>query len=87
MPRNLGGIRYTDAQLRAVRELGVLGHSTLVGFRARTTKRLVSCGLVESFVPEAASFAQASRGRVRHYRLTKAGREAYLLIREEGGSS
>lgn len=46
------------------------------GIQRRTAKALISLGLIETFVPDATSYAMAVRGRARYYRLTAAGTEA-----------
>jgi hypothetical protein len=65
MGMSLGGTRYSDTQLRALREIGVLGRSRLGQYKSSTKKRLCSCGLIEVFVPEATTLAMAERGRWR----------------------
>jgi hypothetical protein len=85
MGMSLGGTRYSDTQLRALREIGVLGRSRLGQYKSSTKKRLCSRGLIEVFVPEATTLAMAERGRVRYYRLTAAGVEAVGWIRARDG--
>lgn len=85
MGMTIGGVHYSDTQLEAIREVARLGRSRLGMFKSSTIRRLVACGMVEAFVPEATTLAMAERGRVRYYRPTAAGKEADVIIQRSRG--
>lgn len=60
--------------------------SCLSGVLPATIACLSAAGLIESFVPEPTSYAQAARGRVRHWRLTPDGerRAAWVAAGNRG---
>lgn len=79
----IGGFRVTEKQFIALSRLLAQGRIIAVGsngagggIHQRTAKSLVSLGLIETFVPDAETYAMAARGRARYYRLTKVGTEA-----------
>jgi len=77
----IGGRRVSEAQFLALDKIGGAGYISALRIHARTGGSLVRLGFAEQFVPEANSYAMAARGRIRYYRLTTAGREAYLGLK------
>jgi DNA-binding PadR family transcriptional regulator len=69
-------------QYRLLTHLRDFGKSTLLATRPTTVATLLRRGLIEGFVPEATTFTEAVRGRVRYYRLTDKGRRAYSAQRK-----
>jgi hypothetical protein len=72
----IGGFRVSEAQFKALCRLQEEGRVVRNVINYQTAQSLVKLGLAESFVPDAETYAMAARGRVRYYRLTKAGFEA-----------
>jgi DNA-binding MarR family transcriptional regulator len=72
----IGGFRVSLAQYKVLYRLRKQGQVAYKSVNTRTGYSLKAMGLVEIFVPDAATYSMAARGRVRYYRLTTAGKEA-----------
>lgn len=72
----IGGFKVSEPQFKALSRLLEQGRVIKNGINYQTSQSLVKLGLIVSFVPDAETFTMAARGRVRYYRLTKAGFEA-----------
>jgi hypothetical protein len=77
----IGGIRISEAKFIVLSRLLEQDEVNVKSVNARTASALLVEGLIETFVPDARTLAMAERGRVRYYRLTKAGREAILGVK------
>jgi hypothetical protein len=72
----IGGVPVSEAQFLGMDKIQKAGKLSILQLHARTGSALVTKGFAEYFVPDATNYAMAARGRVRYYRLTKAGVEA-----------
>jgi hypothetical protein len=82
MTMTIAGVKISEARFIAMSRLLEQGEVAASSLNTRTARHLVSLGFAESFVPEATAYAMAARGRVRYYRLTKAGTEAILGVKK-----
>ena len=78
----IAGIKISEARFIVLSRLLEQGHVAVKSINARTGDSLRSLGLIEMIVPDATTLAMASRGRVRYYRLTRAGEEAIKGVKQ-----
>lgn len=78
----IAGIKISEARFIAMSRLLEQGQVAAHSLNTKTIRSLVALGLAESLVPQANSYAMATRGRVRYYKLTTAGEEAIKGIKK-----
>jgi hypothetical protein len=69
----IGGVPVSEAQYLALARIYKQKQVPWASIHARTGSTLVSRGYAEIFIPDAKTYAQAARGRVRFLRLTAGG--------------
>jgi hypothetical protein len=78
----IGGFRVSEAQYIVLLELQIEKRLAVGQIWNPTAVALARLGLIEMFVPDAETYAMAARGRVRYYRLTKAGKVAVRCLKK-----